>query len=279
MKYSKSNFMRWESPGWAVITGASSGIGQEFARQLAAQGFSLFLVARRKDRLEALTESLHGAHGTATETFPADLGRLAEIMRLGERLRAQENLDILVNNAGFATVGPFFEADLNCQLSMLTVHNMAPVILARVVLPNMIQRNRGVLIFTASLAATIPAPGSGLYTPTKAFLMGFANVLSLELIHTDVRVQALCPGYTRTEFHNDPAFDKLKGFLPKYVWGTSQRVVRDSLRGVSKRKVVVVSGLLNRLTAKFLPKRIMIKSFMKRRWNDVRRHRSPQKIQ
>lgn len=275
---SKSNFMKWESPGWAVITGASSGIGEEFARQLGAQGFSLFLVARRKDRLEELAKSLHGAYGVTAETFPANLGHLGEIDRVRERLQTLENLDVLINNAGFTTVGPFFETDLKSQLSMLNVHNATPVILTRIVLPKMIQRNRGVIIFTASLAAFLPSPGAGLYTPTKAFLMCLAKILSLELNHTQVRVQALCPGYTRTEFHNDPAFNGLKALLPKFVWGTSQRVVRNSLQAALKRKCVVVPGLLNRLEINLIPKKIMLKSFMKNRWEKVRRHESPQKI-
>ena len=275
---SQSNFMRWESPGWAVITGASSGIGEEFARQLAAQGFSLLLVARRKDRLEALAKSLRGRRGVLAEAFPTDLSQREEIARLGARLQTLENLDVLINNAGFGTVGPFFEADLESQLSMLNVHNAAPTILARIALPKMIQRNRGVIIFTASLSAFVPSPGGGLYTPTKAFLAGLAKTLSLELNHTNVRVQALCPGYTKTEFHEDPAYDGLKAFLPKYAWGTSQRVVQASLRGAFKRKQIVIPGLLNRLTLNLIPKSVMLKSYTKKRWDNVQRHQSAQKL-
>lgn len=272
------NFMKWESPGWAVITGASSGIGEEFARQLAAQGFSLVLVARRRDRLDNLAKSLFTAHGHEAEAFPADLSDLREIGRLGKRLQALENLDVLINNAGFSTVGPFFEADIKNQLSMLNVHNVAPVILTRIVLPNMIKRNRGVLIYTVSLAAFLPSPGGGLYAPTKAFLASFVKNLSLELKQTTIRVQALCPGYTHTEFHKDPAFDGLKAIVPKYAWETSRRVVRDSLQGASKKKYLVIPGLINRLTVKLVPKGIMLKSYMKKRWEKVRRHESPQKV-
>jgi hypothetical protein len=268
----RGNFMRWAAPGWAVITGASSGIGKEFATQLAAQGFSLFLTARRQDRLNALAESLRGAHGVAMEVFAADLGRPEEITRLAERLRSLENLDVLINNAGFATVGPFFETDLERQVSMLNVQNAAPVVLTRTVLPKMVLRNRGVVILTASLSAFMPAPGGGVYTPAKAFLVALARILCLELRRTEVRIQALCPGYTRTEFHDDPAFDGLKAFLPEFAWGTSRQVVQASLRGAYHRKSIVIPGALNRLTAKIVPKRLLLRSYMKKRWDKVRRH-------
>ena len=267
----RGNFMNWEAPGWAVITGASSGIGAEFARQLAAQGFSLLLTARRGDRLKALAESLHETHGVATEVLAADLGRTEDILRLAERLDALENLDILINNAGSTTVGPFSETDLEGQVSMLSVQNLAPVILTRTALPKMIPRGRGLVIFTASLSAFFPAPGGGVYAPAKAFLKALADTLSLELRNTGVRIQALCPGYTRTGFHDDPAFESLKAFLPDWVWGTDRRVVDSSLRGARKRKTVVIPGALNRLTIKLVPKKLLLRSYMKKRWGEVAR--------
>ncbi len=268
------NFMNWDSPGWAVITGASSGIGEEFARRLAAQGFSLLLAARRKDRLESLAQSLSVDPGVGVEVFPVDLCRPKDVERLVSKLLALGEIDVLVLNAGFGTVAPFCAADLEGQLAMLTLHNVDPIILARTVLPKMIQRNRGVIIFTASLSAFVPSPGAGLYTPTKAFLVGLAKTLSWELKETAVRVQALCPGHTRTEFHEGPAYDGLRAFLPKYAWGTSDRVVRASLRGAFRGRRVVIPGMLNRLTLKVIPEGVMLRPFMKKRWRRVRDHQS-----
>jgi short-subunit dehydrogenase len=142
----------------------------------------------------------------------------------------------------------------------------------------MIRRNRGALIFNASLAALRPSPGSGLYPPTKAFQAIFARSLALELAGTGIRVQALCPGYTRTEFHDHPAFDGLKAFLPKAAWGTSRDVVRASLRAAAKGRTVVIPGALNRLTAKIVPESVLLRSYMKNRWDRVRCHESPQKM-
>jgi hypothetical protein len=265
----RGNFMSWEAPGCAVITGASSGIGAEFARQLAAQGFSLLLTARRGDCLRALAESLHDTHGIATEVLVADLSRIEDVRRLAERLRSLDDIDILINNAGSATVGPFADADLEEQLSMLNVQTIAPVILARTAIPNMIRRKRGLIVFTASSSAFMPAPGSGVYIPAKAFLTAFAYTLAPELKPAGLRVQALCPGYTHTEFHDDAAYDGLKAFLPRWVWGTSRRVVEESLQGARKGKILVVPGVLNRLTIRFVPKRLLLRSYMKKRWANI----------
>jgi short-subunit dehydrogenase len=263
------SFMGWECPGWAVVTGSSSGIGEEFARRLAAEKFSLLLTARRGDRLDALAESLRKAHGVATEVLVADLSRIEDVRRLAERLRSLDGIDVLINNAGSSTVGPFAEADLEGQLSMLNVQAMAPVVLTRAAIPNMIRRKRGLVIFTASSSAFMPAPGSGAYIPAKAFLVAFAQTLAPELEPAGLRVQALCPGYTHTEFHDDAAYDGLKAFLPRWVWGSGQRVVEGSLRGARKGQVVVIPGFLNRLTVRLVPKRLLLRSYMKKRWADI----------
>jgi len=269
MKERTEPFMGWKSPGWAVITGSSSGIGSEFARRFAAEGFSLLLTARRGDRLEALAGTLRRDHGAATEVLAADLSRIEEVRRVAERIRSLEDIDVLVNNAGSATVGPFAEADLDGQLAMINVQTAAPVALTRAAIPNMIRRKRGLVIFTSSTSAFMPSPGSGVYIPAKAFMVSLARALAPELAPAGVRVQALCPGYTRTEFHEDAAFSGLKAFLPRWVWGTSEGVVEESLRAARKGRVLVIPGLLNRLTVRFVPKRLLLKSYMKTRWADV----------
>ena len=275
---SNANFMNWETPGWAIITGASSGIGEEFARQLGAQGFSLLLIARRKDRLDTLADAIRREFGGTVECLAADLSQAEDLAAARERLLHLESPDILINNAGFGTVGPFCEADIEGQMAMLRVHNEAPVRLTRALLPTMVRRNRGVVILTSSLSAFVPSPGSGLYTATKAFLVGLARVWALELKDTEIRVQALCPGYTHTGFHDDHAYDGLKSFLPRYAWGTTAAVFRASLRGARRNKPVVIPGFANRAAQKFVPKRWMVASYMKKRWDKIRRHEDPQKF-
>jgi short-subunit dehydrogenase len=269
MKKQAKPFMGWDAPGWAVITGASSGIGAEFARRLAAEGFSLLLTARREDRLRELAESLRRGCGVATHVLVADLSRIEDVRRLADKIGATDRIDVLVNNAGFSTVGPFSETDPEGQWDLIKVQTAAPVILTRAAVPGMIRRKRGLVIFTSSASAFMPSPGSGAYIPAKAFLVSLARTLASELGLSGVRVQALCPGYTRTEFHEHPAFDGLKGFLPGWVWGTSQDVVEESLRGARKGRVVVIPGRLNRLTARLVPKRLLLRSYMKTRWTSV----------
>jgi uncharacterized protein len=271
------SFLGWEAPGWAVVTGSSSGIGEEFARRLAAAGFSLFLTARRGDRLKALAEALGRDHGVKTEVWPADLSRIEDANRLAERLRSLDDIDVLVNNAGFSTVGPFAEADPEGQLALINVEISAPVVLTRAALPPMIRRRRGLIVFTSSLSAFMPSPGSGVYIPAKAFLISFAKTLAPELRPAGVRVQALCPGYTHTEFHDHAAFDGLKAFLPGWVWARSQDIVEASLRGARRGRVVVIPGLLNRLTTRLMPKRLLSRSYMRKRWGDIARPGGPRK--
>ena len=271
------SFLGWESPGWAVVTGSSSGIGEEFARRLAGAGFSLLLTARRGDRLRALAAALGHDHGIRAEVFQADLGRIEDVRRLAERLRSLDDIDVLVNNAGFSTIGPFAEADPNGQLAMVNVGISAPVVLTRAVVPSMVRRRRGLVVFTSSLSAFMPSPGSGAYIPAKAFLVTFAKILAPELRPAGIRVQALCPGYTHTGFHEDAAFDGLKSFLPGWVWSTSRDVVEASLRGARRGKVVVIPGFLNRLTLRLVPKRLLLISYMKKRWSDIAGHGGPRK--
>jgi uncharacterized protein len=261
----------WPDPGWAVITGASSGIGEEFARRLAGQGFSVLLAARRQDRLDELAQSLRGSCGVAAEVLAVDLSRDEGIRRLTDRIVSIADLDILISNAGSSTVGPFATSEPDVQAALVRLQTEAPVRLARAAIPRMKTRRRGLLVFTSSLSAFMAAPGSGVYIPAKAFLAALARVLAPELKDAGIMVQALCPSYTRTGFHDDPSFDGLKAFLPRWAWGTSRAVVDASLRGASAGRTVVVPGLLNRLTLRFVPKTIMLRAYMKRRWAEVSR--------
>jgi len=250
----QSNFMGWDNPGTAIVTGASSGIGAEFARQLAADGFSLVLVARRSELLENLAASLRSQYGVAAEVLAADLSKREGMGLVARRIDGIDRLDVLVNNAGFGTIGIYAETDMQAQLDMIEVHSVAPALLARHALPGMLKRDRGVIIFTSSLATFMPIPNGGLYTATKAFLVGLAEVLHMELHGTGVRVQALCPGFTHTEFHDGQELRKWKSTLPGFYFGSVEKVVRDSLRGARRRRVVVIPRFLNRLIMRITPK-------------------------
>jgi len=228
----------------ALVTGASAGIGAEFARELAARGAALILVARRKEKLDALSVELHERHGVAIEVLPADLAEDEDLELVERRIAAAETLDLLVNNAGFGSPGPFSKNEVERFLTMIQVHVAASVRLTRAALKGMTARGRGDIINVASIAAFSPLSGS-VYSATKAFLVNFSENLQYELARTGVRIQALCPGLTHTEFHEVSGADT--SALPGFLWMSAPDVARISLRALGRRKVVCVPGLKNRL--------------------------------
>mgnify|MGYP001025983806 CR=1 FL=1 len=226
----------------ALITGASSGLGAEFARQLAAQGYNLILTARRQPRLSELAAELRAQHPITIETLPADLATAAGQQTVIERICSLPALDLLVNNAGFGTNGRFPQVNLDKHAAMLQVHVNAPVLLTHAALPGMIARNQGAIINVASMAGLIPIR-SVLYGTTKAFLINFSEALQAEIRSTGVRVQALCPGFTVTEFHETPeysGFNRRK--IPKIFWLSSPQVVSESLADLERNKVICIPG-------------------------------------
>jgi uncharacterized protein len=235
-------------PATALITGASSGIGAAFARKLACLGYDLVLVARRADRLEALAHELRQANPIQVEVIPADLTDEDDILRLETRIAGMPNLALLVNNAGVGAEGRFYEADIGPQLDMIRLHVLASVRLARAALPGMVARGRGGIINVASVAGFMALPDNVTYCATKGYLITFSKALHLELAGTGVRVQALCPGFTHTEFHDDlQEFDKSR--TPAILWMPAEAVVDASLRGLARGKVVCIPGFGNRLIA------------------------------
>ena len=234
----------------ALITGASSGLGAVYARQLAAQGYNLVLVARREERLAALAAELEERHGVSAQALAADLSTPDGIERVEERIARLEAVDMLVNNAGFGFPGKFAESDLARHLDMIHVHVTASVRLCRAALPGMIARRRGRIINVASLSAFVPA-GHATYTATKTYLVAFSETLQIELYGTGVRVQALCPGFTYTEFHDTPelapSFDRAQ--IPRLMWMPAEKVVALSLKALERGRVAYIPGFLNRLLA------------------------------
>lgn len=233
----------------AVITGASSGLGEIFARKLAARGTSLLLAARRATRLEALKLELERSHGVEVEVFPCDLSRPAGLEGLAARLEAAPPPDILVNNAGFGTLGRFHETTYHRQVDMVQLHILATMRLTRAVLPAMIRRSSGAIINVSSVAAYFRSGGNASYCATKGWMNDFTEALRVELdgLHSPVVVQALCPGFTYTEFHDTLGIDRRK--IPKWLWMPAGYVVDESLNALGSRKLFVIPSWKYRLGA------------------------------
>ncbi|WP_205697838.1 SDR family oxidoreductase [Conexibacter sp. SYSU D00693] len=228
--------------GTALVTGASSGIGEEFARQLAAKGYGVTLVARRRERLEALAEELRKAHGVRVEVAPCDLADQDACERLVRDVEAQGlTIDVLVNNAGFGIYRAFASSDLDREFEQLAVLVGAVVQLDGLVLPGMLERGRGAIINVSSTAGLQPLPGNGTYAACKAFVQLHTEALHEEVRGTGVTVTAVAPGPVRTEFQetSEPLFAER---LPGFVWASAERVARDGLRAAEKGKRSVIPG-------------------------------------
>jgi short-subunit dehydrogenase len=229
----------------ALVTGASSGIGAAFARRLARNGYSLILVARRRDRLEALARELGCA-----EVLPADLTNDDELRSVEQRIAATPDLELLVNNAGFGTTGIFFESSLTAQEQMHRLHVTATMRLSHAALGAMVPRGKGAVINVSSVAGFGTAPGSVGYSATKAWMNTFTDGLDLELkiLGSAVKVQALCPGFTLSEFHDTAHMDR--NTIPEWLWMKAEDVVDASLEGLAKGDVFVVPGAIYQLLVK-----------------------------
>jgi len=231
----------------AAISGASAGIGSVFAHKLAAQGYDLLLIARRRDRLDQLAAELERAHRIQVESCAADLSVVEEMDRIAARLAAEPRLDLLVNNAGFGAKGRFYEAPLDEQLKMHRLHISAILRLTHAALGPMVTRGRGAIINVASVAGFARSPGSVSYCATKAWVNAFTEGLYLDLksARSPVVVQALCPGFTYSEFHDVVGIDRSS--IPKSFWMSADDVVDASLAGLRRRKLFVVPGWKNKL--------------------------------
>jgi len=231
----------------AWVTGASAGIGAAFARRLAQEHFDLALVARSRERLDALASDMSQAHGVTCDVVAADLTVPAQLQSVAELIEGDTALELLVNNAGFGTVGPFAELDPDHEEEEIRLNVVALTRLTRAALPGMIERGRGAIINVSSMAAFQPAPQNATYAATKAFVNSFTEALHEELRGTGVQVQVLCPGFTRTEFQDRAGIDVSS--LPGFMWMTAEAVVEASLAGLRSGDVVCVPGLGNRLFA------------------------------
>jgi len=231
----------------ALVTGASSGIGEAFARALRGRGERLVLVARRADRLEKLVGELGGEGWVLA--VPLDLAKDGAAERLARAVHERGlEVDLLVNNAGLGHTAPFDAQEPRVLRAMIDVNVRAVVELTHAFLPGMRERGRGRIVNVASNAAFQPVPFLTVYAATKAFVLSFSEGLAEELRGTGVQVQALCPGLTRTEFL-DVSDTHSRLLISRMPMMTPEQVVAASLRGLDRGRVRVVAGFMNRLTA------------------------------
>ena len=213
-------FLGWDNPGKALITGASSGIGASYAKQLAGKGFDLILLARRKERLQFLADKLQSDYSIRCEIISADLSNCEEINKVVNYIHQVDTLDILINNAGFATVGHFADIPLEKSMRMFHLHMTASMQLSHAALQRMLERKRGAIINVSSMGAFMLTPGNVLYDATKSFLVTFSENISLEARDKGIKVQVLCPGFTRTEFHEVGDFKNFdRSVIPPTLYG------------------------------------------------------------
>jgi len=246
----------------AAITGASAGLGAEFARALAARGYDLLLIARRVERLEELARAIRVGSSAAIEVLSADLADENEIRRVASILAAEKRLDLLINNAGFGTLGFFHESNLDDQVRMHRLHVFATMELTQATLPGLVRRNAGGIINVSSVAGFAALPGNAGYGSTKAWMTCFTECIHLELksIRSRVRVQALCPGYTITEFHDVLGVDRSRIMPGGGFWMKASFVVSESLKGFDKGKWLVIPGWRYRLLialTRIIPRRLV----------------------
>jgi len=228
-----------KTQSWAVVTGASSGLGVEFARQLAARGHSVCLVARDRTRLDELAQTIAGQFGVSTEVLAADLHDPTQRALLVERLSdSARPVAWLVNNAGYGIAGDLDESDWESELDHHAIHVTAPLELTKAVLPGMLERGHGRVVLVSSVAGYL---SRGTYSAHKAWGLSLARSLTARYRPDGVVVSAVAPGFTRTEFHQRMTMDVAR--VPEWMWLSADRVVADALRSAERGKAVSIPSL------------------------------------
>ena len=238
----------------ALVTGASSGIGESIAHKLGKAGVGMVLVARRKDRLDAIA-----AKYPNVEVLAADLTTDAGLGAVLERLRdvTRPQIDLLVNNAGFGTSGQFVSADAERLSREISLNINALTRISHEAVRQMLPRGRGYLLNVSSIASFQPGPDLAVYSATKAFVTSLTEALHEELRGSGIRVTALCPGLTHTEFQSISNTTGLESKFPEFAWMSADDVARDGLRAVADGKAICVPGVVNKSlvsTSKLTPR-------------------------
>ena len=243
----------------ALVTGASSGIGERLARLLAADGCDLVVVARRAGRLEELAATLRAAHHVRVEVLPADLTTPAGLLAAESRLAdASRPVELLVNNAGFSLSGHLADVQADGAEAQIRLNVLALVRLTHAILPGMLERRHGGVLNVSSVAGFLISPGSAVYAATKAFVTSFSESLAGEVSGRGVHVTALCPGLTRTEFHADG--HEGTSSAPAFAWRDADRGARAGLDAVAAGRPVSVPGAQYKAIAglaRIVPRRIL----------------------
>jgi len=240
----------------ALITGASSGIGKAYAGYLASLGYDLTLVARREDVLSEVAEEIKKKHPVSINILPADLSSHEGLMKMKDMLATGKSPEVLVHAAGFGTRGLFYELDPGLIEKQVFLMTVAPAVLTSMVLPGMMERKEGIIIHVSSVAAYISTAQYTVYSAVKTFLNSFVTGLRDELAATDIKVQSVCPGLTRTGFMHTSHY-KEKGFdysfIPEKFWMEPEEVVEESWKRLNKNyKPVVVTGRNNKILVRML---------------------------
>ncbi|MGH3724654.1 MAG: SDR family NAD(P)-dependent oxidoreductase [Mycobacterium sp.] len=245
--------------GAALVTGASSGIGEQLAREFSRHGYPLVLVARRADRLQVLADSI----GPSARVLSADLSRAADRAQLPERLAGLGlEVDILVNNAGLSTVGPVAESDPVTELNLIDVDVSSVVDLCSRFVPGMVARGHGAVLNVGSVGGFGPLPGQASYGAAKAFVLSYTHALVEELRGTGVSAATLCPGPVKTGFGAAAGIsdEDAEAAMPSVMWVDAQTVARTAVDGLAAGKSVIVPGMANRIGAAanhLLPRRLL----------------------
>jgi len=247
-----------------LVTGASSGIGEEIAGLLAARGLGITLVARTKSKLQALADTLVARHGVRVEVLATDLADAGARAELPARVEALGlSVNVLVNNAGFSTLGPVYRADPDRELAMIRTDVEAVVHLCSLFTPGMVERRSGCILNVASTAAFQPVPGQAGYGASKAFVLSYSHGIREELRSHGVSVTALCPGPVETGFAEAAGIDpeEMAGAMPKVFWVPATEVAAVGVRGMDDNRAVAIPGLPNKVSAAFgwlSPRRVLL---------------------
>jgi short-subunit dehydrogenase len=233
----------------AIVTGASAGLGVDFARLCAADGHDVVLVARRLDRLQALADELEKQHGITAHAVAVDLNQPHAARQVWDYLTEKQlTAEVLINNAGFGGAGKFDEQNLQTQLEMVHVNVLALMQLTGLVLPGMLQRKSGRIMNVASTAAYQPGPLMAVYYATKAFVLSFSEALHHENRNTGVTITCVCPGGTRTEFQQAAQMNEARLFNTRWVMD-SATVARQGYQAMKAGKRTIVNGKMNNFLA------------------------------
>lgn len=235
----------------ALVTGATAGIGYEFADELASRGMNLVIVARNEERLNTIARQLRSRYGVLVDVLPADLSIREQVDVVAQRA-GQPDVDLVINNAGYGLNESFFDNDVEAEQQLLDVLVTAVMRISHAALPSMRERNRGGIINVSSVAGWM---SSGTYSAAKSWVTTFSESMAMQLRDTDVHVMALCPGFTRTEFQDRAGMETQT--IPDWMWLDARQVVRDALTDFAGGQPVSVPGVQYKalgLVAQYLPR-------------------------